>query len=48
MQQIYLFDQEIGIIVEFYLHIQILRSIGLHEGQQIKKLIFLKTSGLNS
>ena len=41
MQKPHLFHNHVGFYVEIYLYvyIQVLRSIGLHEGQHIKKLI---------
>ena len=38
MQQLSMFDLKFGFHVRFCIHIRILRSVGLHGGQNIKKL----------
>ena len=40
MQQVTLLDLKIGFGINFYVYIQILRSIGLHGGQHIANLVF--------
>ncbi len=41
MRKFRLFDQKSGFVVILYVYIQILRSIGSHGGQHVKKLIVL-------
>ena len=38
MQELFTFDHNIGFCVAFYVHIQILTSIGLRLGQNIRKM----------
>ena len=40
------FDQKSGFYVEFYLYLQILRSVSLCGGQNIKKIVFQKVTVL--
>ena len=47
MEDLTIFDLKIGFLVKFYLYIQILRSIGLRLGQNIKKFVY-KTVFLKS
>ena len=45
MQELSIFDYRIRFYVKLYSCIQILRPIGRHDGQHIKKFIFLENFG---
>ena len=42
MQQLRPFDRNIGFYINFYVHIQIMRSVGRRGSQNIKEIIFQK------